>query len=191
MAPETNKAQKTVKQVVEELGCYSPEAFDFLHQGLDYTVQKTHGPPTSGVDHLLQWLRVHGAGLTVEDLRRLIEAGEPPAAIVELIRSLGGLELAAQEMDRHVGGDELCWCLRDLAVKQWGLMAPAVLRHWGIRSTKDFGRMVFALVENGLLQKQPDDRIEDFDDVYDFDQAFDKSYKITLLKDSPTDGNRE
>jgi uncharacterized repeat protein (TIGR04138 family) len=70
----------------------------------------------------------------------------------------------------------------DLALEQWGLLAPVVLRHWGIRSTKDFGRMVFALVDHGLLQKQPDDDIRDFENVYDFETAFVKSYKIDLSK---------
>ena len=52
---------------------------------------------------------------------------------------------------RHVAGQELCWACRDLAIRQFGLLAPSVLGHWNIESTSDMGRIVFTLVEVGLL----------------------------------------
>ena len=36
--------------------------------------------------------------------------------------------------------------------------------------------MVFALVEGGVLVKQDEDRLEDFRDVYDFEDAFETAY---------------
>ncbi len=188
MSPEADK-QKTVEQVVRELGHYSLDAFEFLHSGLDYTVREMHGPPPSGTDKLLEWLHSYGVDAVVADLRRLIEQGDIPQPIVDVIRSLGGLDATAKSLNRHVSGEDLCWGLRDLAEKQWGLMASTVLRRWGIRCTKDFGRMIFALVENGLLQKQPDDHVDDFDDVYDFEQVFEGSYEISLSK-SPNGGHQ-
>lgn len=77
---------------------------------------------------------------------------------------------------RHVTGPELTLACRDFALEQYGLMARVVLEHWGVRGTADFGRIVFALVEVGLLVTQPGDREEDFHDVYHFDQAFDSAY---------------
>ncbi len=77
---------------------------------------------------------------------------------------------------RHVTGQELARACRDHALEQYGLMAQQVLSHWGIRRTGDIGRIVFALVEVGLLITQPDDRVEDFHAVYDFDQVFSESY---------------
>jgi uncharacterized repeat protein (TIGR04138 family) len=38
--------------------------------------------------------------------------------------------------------------------------------------------IIFALVENDWLQKQPADSIDDFNQVFDFDEAFDQSYQI-------------
>jgi uncharacterized repeat protein (TIGR04138 family) len=73
---------------------------------------------------------------------------------------------------RHISGTQLCDGLRELALQQWGRLAAEVLRRWGITSTRDFGEMVFVLVEAGLLGKQDEDRIEDFVAVYDFEQAF-------------------
>jgi uncharacterized repeat protein (TIGR04138 family) len=77
---------------------------------------------------------------------------------------------------RHVTGPELTMACRDFALEQYGLLARTVLDHWGVRGTEDFGRIVFSLVEVGLLVTQPDDRVEDFHEVYSFDQAFDEGY---------------
>lgn len=79
---------------------------------------------------------------------------------------------------RHVTGKELLHGIRDYALEQFGPMTRTVLNYWGIKKTDDFGKIVFALVEVGILRKQPGDKIEDFFGVYDFKDAFDKSYKI-------------
>ena len=77
---------------------------------------------------------------------------------------------------RHVTGVELAWACRDLALEQFGLLAPQVLAYWGVRHSGDFGRIVFALVDMSLLITQPGDREEDFDGVYQFTDAFDAAY---------------
>ena len=177
MAQQTEKT-KTILDVSRELGRYSVDAFDFLHEGLEFTVRRTHGPAPEGANELLEWFSNHGCDPA--DIEGLLAAGKLPEEVVALVEHLGGVEEVAKRLNRHVTGEDLCWGLRDLALEQWGWMASTVLHHWGIRSTKDFGRMVFGLVENGLLQKQPQDSIEDFNDIYDFAKAFDGSYKISL-----------
>lgn len=77
---------------------------------------------------------------------------------------------------RHVTGAELAWACRDFALEQFGLLAPDVLDYWGVRRSADFGRLVYVLVEIGLLVTQPGDREEDFDDVFEFRDAFDATY---------------
>ena len=81
------------------------------------------------------------------------------------------------DVRRHVSGAELAWGCRDFAQAQFGLLAPEVLAHWGITRTADFGRIVFTLVEIGLLVTQPGDLEEDFAGVYDFDEAFGETYE--------------
>lgn len=78
---------------------------------------------------------------------------------------------------RHVTGGELAWACRDFAREQFGLLAPHVLAHWGITRTEDFGRIVFTLVEVGLLVTQPSDQEGDFEGVYDFAAAFGDVYE--------------
>ena len=73
----------------------------------------------------------------------------------------------------HLSGQELAQGARDLALQQYGPMAKVVLGHWGIKSTEDFGEIVFNMVENDLLGKTDEDSREDFKGVYDFQDAFD------------------
>jgi uncharacterized repeat protein (TIGR04138 family) len=58
-------------------------------------------------------------------------------------------------------------------------MAKLVLESWGVKATSDIGDVVFALVDLGLLMSQPTDTREEFAEVYDFDQAFDREYPWT------------
>ena len=73
---------------------------------------------------------------------------------------------------RHVSGRELCEGLRDYALEQFGPMARTVLEYWGIQSTGDFGKIVFNLIDAELLKKNEEDSIHDFENLYDFNQAF-------------------
>lgn len=79
---------------------------------------------------------------------------------------------------RHVTGRELLEGIRGYGLDQFGPLARTVLNYWGIKKTDDFGHIVFALVEVGILRKQPEDHIEDFHKVYDFKDAFDRGYKF-------------
>ncbi|MCC6422523.1 MAG: hypothetical protein IT447_03525 [Phycisphaerales bacterium] len=83
------------------------------------------------------------------------------------------------ELNRHVSGTQLCEGLRDLALSQWGLLARTVLKRWNITCTMDFGRIVFALVDNGVLRKTDEDTVEDFRNVYDFGAVFEADYRIS------------
>ena len=91
---------------------------------------------------------------------------------------LGALEFCQQRLDerRHITGPELALACRDLALEKFGVMARLVLEHWGVRRSADIGDVVFTLVDLGLLMSQPTDTREEFADVFDFDQAFQREY---------------
>lgn len=80
------------------------------------------------------------------------------------------------EAPRHITGAELADAARDLAIHRFGPLARTVLGYWGIHSTSDLGEIVFALVEFGILIKQPGDSREDFEGLYTFEDAFERSY---------------
>ncbi|MCA9117412.1 MAG: hypothetical protein KDA79_20220 [Planctomycetaceae bacterium] len=85
---------------------------------------------------------------------------------------------ARSEEDAHISGQELSEGIGELARRQFGLMARAVFRNWGITETADFGRMVFEMIERGEMKKTERDRLTDFYDVYDFADAFERDYTI-------------
>jgi uncharacterized repeat protein (TIGR04138 family) len=78
---------------------------------------------------------------------------------------------------RHISGEELSCACRDFALEQYGLLSRTVLEHWGVRRTADFGAIVYALIDAGLLVRREEDREEDFHDVYAFSDAFDGAYR--------------
>jgi uncharacterized repeat protein (TIGR04138 family) len=51
-----------------------------------------------------------------------------------------------------------------------------VLNHWGVRSTGDFGDIVFNLIDIGQMKKTESDRREDFDDVFDFEDGLQETF---------------
>jgi uncharacterized repeat protein (TIGR04138 family) len=91
---------------------------------------------------------------------------------------LGTIEFLQSRLEvrRHVTAAELAWACRVFALQQYGLLAPVVLAHWGITRTEDLGRIVYTLVEVGLLVTQPGDHESDFNAVYEFTDAFGESY---------------
>jgi len=80
------------------------------------------------------------------------------------------------QVRRHVSGEELAHACRDFALEQYGLLSRTVLEHWNIRSTADIGAIVFTLIDVGLLKAQDRDRLEDFEEVYAFREAFEAEY---------------
>lgn len=82
------------------------------------------------------------------------------------------------ESKRHVTGRQLCEGLREYALEQYGLMARTVLRRWNIARTDDFGRIVFSMVEAGLMQATSHDSIRDFESVYSFDEALEPGIRL-------------
>jgi len=83
---------------------------------------------------------------------------------------------------RHLTGQQLCEATRLFALDQYGYMAKCVLNSWGIHSTSDFGEIVYNLIEIEQMRKTENDRREDFDDVFDFDKALQKAFKIPVPK---------
>jgi uncharacterized repeat protein (TIGR04138 family) len=70
---------------------------------------------------------------------------------------------------RHITGRELLAGIARFAKQRFGEMAILVFNEWGIQASRDFGNIVFNLVELGEVKKTAEDRIEDFDDGFDLE----------------------
>ena len=77
-----------------------------------------------------------------------------------------------EQQDRHVDGRQLSLGLRDHAIRRFGLLAHPVLSNWNITRSDDFGRIVYAMIQQGTMSRTDRDRLEDFFGVFDFDVAF-------------------
>jgi uncharacterized repeat protein (TIGR04138 family) len=56
---------------------------------------------------------------------------------------------------------------------------PTIFEAWGISTTRDIGEMVFNLIETGAFSRSDSDRVEDFENVYRFEDAFERPYLPT------------
>jgi uncharacterized repeat protein (TIGR04138 family) len=95
-------------------------------------------------------------------------------------KSLGRDAADLTAAQRHVSGRELLNGIREYAALMFGPLAPTVFRSWRVRSTEDFGEIVFNLVEQGLLGKTERDTREDFAGGFDFDHAFEGPFKVKV-----------
>ncbi len=86
---------------------------------------------------------------------------------------------------RHITGQELLSGIRDFALAQFGPMAMTVFEEWGIHACGDFGEIVFNMIEIGLLAKTEKDSRADFENGYDFREAFRKPFLPSDKQDVP------
>lgn len=77
-----------------------------------------------------------------------------------------------------IRGDDLCYFFRDMLIVRFGPCAIDILDTWNIKKTQDFGKIVYKLISVEILGKSEKDSLEDFDDVYDFNEEFVLPYKL-------------
>lgn len=87
------------------------------------------------------------------------------------------------DKSNHLSGQQLLEGIRLYAIDQYGPMARSVFLYWGIVECRDFGNIVFNLVECRVLGKTDQDNPEDFNEGYKFKDAFDSPF---LPQQKPT-----
>lgn len=87
---------------------------------------------------------------------------------------------AESQTEQHLTGQQLCEAIRRYGLEQYGFMAKTVFNSWGVNTTGDFGEIVFNFIRVGKMRKTPEDRREDFDNVFDFETGLIHEFKITL-----------
>lgn len=161
--------QHSIYQIARD-SPYPAAAFEFVERGLSYTVAKIHGELS--LDETTR--------RAIHDAQKQSPSASPEEGLDDDLEADLDADLEAEDIEntRHITGRDLCYGLRDFATQQYGLLAKGVLRRWQIHRTEDFGAIVFALVENNILRKTENDSIEDFINVFDFNEAFGESVAI-------------
>ena len=128
----------------------------------------------------------------------LEKAGPYPIEAFTFVRD--GLSYTAQRVyenldslsddERHISGQQLSLGLRDYAIEKYGMLARDVLAHWNVDRTDDFGRIVFAMINEGIMSQNDEDTVEDFRAVFDFDEAFNRDELLSRIGPAPRAGLR-
>lgn len=134
---------------------YRLEAYAFVWEALKFAQNEIHGTGSQ--------IAGEGARETGEDSDDDPDVDEP-------------------QEEQHLTGQQLCAAIRRYALEQYGYMAKTVFNSWGVHNTGDFGEIVFNFIGIGRMRKTPEDRREDFDDVFDFETGLVQDFKITLPK---------
>ena len=138
-------------------------------------------PPTTGGDPAGQTLKCKRSISTkrwIQSSQRTRVSRATPTRLFAR-RSTSRRKLVGKESRgaiRHVSGQELLNGIRQFALQQFGPMVVTVFEEWGVKSCRDFGEIVFNMVEIGLLAKTDKDTRDDFQNGYDFTDAFAKPF---------------
>jgi uncharacterized repeat protein (TIGR04138 family) len=89
-------------------------------------------------------------------------------------------EEGAEDQPRHITGQELACGLAELARQRWGRLAGMVLGQWGVRTTRDFGEVVYLMITHDWMTCQETDTIDDFNNVFDFKTVFEDQYSFDI-----------
>ena len=94
-----------------------------------------------------------------------------------------GLSYTAKKVanePRHVSGQTLSDGLRQFAIERWGRLAMLALGSWGVHTTRDFGEIVYMLIDNKWMSAQPGDHIDHFNNVYEFETVFKREFLFAV-----------
>jgi len=91
-----------------------------------------------------------------------------PAVVKFVYEALGHTTKNLVNEPGHVSGQTLCEGIKDLALQKWGRLANLVLNVGGVHTTHDLGEIVYLMIDHKWMSAQPEDSIEDFDDIFDF-----------------------
>jgi len=88
--------------------------------------------------------------------------------------------------NKHVSGPELLEGLRRFTLEEFGPMGGLVLNEWGLTCCRDFGQIVFNLVQHNVLGRSESDSIDDFQEIYTFEEAFETPFRPRPCDPSPS-----
>lgn len=106
-----------------------------------------------------------------------------PVEAYEFMRA--GLDAAADKFRKddknpHLSAEELYLGACSYALEEYGPLASHVLEFWGITHSRDFGAIVYNLIEVGVFGRQKGDSQEQFDNLPELQQLLNTPYDGSL-----------
>lgn len=122
--------------------------------------------------------------LLQQDQRYHIEAYQFVREALAYAQEILKMPVDGEEGEHHITGQQLCEAIRQYSLEQFGFMAMTVLNSWGVHCTGDFGEIVYNLIRIQHMKKSEHDRREDFNDVYEFKNAFEPVFELSGSDDA-------
>jgi uncharacterized repeat protein (TIGR04138 family) len=113
----------------------------------------------------------------IEAYQFIRESLEYAQRVMKMPAYSGENENGDGKSEHHLTGQQLCQAIREFAIEQYGYMAKTVLNSWGIHTTGDFGEIVYNLIRIREMRKSKSDKREDFDDQFEFKDAFEPRFE--------------
>ena len=101
-----------------------------------------------------------------------------PSALKFVFEGLGFTAKRTLAEPAHISGQALCAGLRKLALEKWGRLAMLVLNSWNVKTTRDLGEIVYLMIRHKWMSAQPNDSVDDFNEVYDFKTTFKDQFEF-------------
>lgn len=110
-------------------------------------------------------------GTPIRD-RPLNEITSYPAALLDVMRQGISAAVTAKGVRGHVSAQELCNGIRQYMLKEYGAETHDTFASWGITSWSDVGKVVFRMINAGIMMETEQDRLNDFDNVEGLNDVF-------------------
>ena len=85
-------------------------------------------------------------------------------------------EQRAMQPGQHITASQLLDGCKEYALNSFGPMTLFTLHSWGITTTLDIGLIVYNMIDVGLMGKTKEDSLEDFSDVFLFEDVFKEDF---------------
>lgn len=92
----------------------------------------------------------------------------------------GEIKKSKVQPNRHVTGPQLLEGFRQHVLETYGPMSYTLLHSWGIKKSVDVGHIVFNIIGTGMFGRSEEDRLEDFENLFDFKDAFLRPFEPNL-----------
>ena len=179
----TKSPLQKMRDLLAEDTRYPLEAYQFVREALQYAHEHLETDDASSDSSDCDFDEPVSSEVQLpEDFHDL------PDEVREELETIGdellkeALNQHASGRPSHISGQQLCEACRSYAIEQFGFLSRIVLESWEIRGTSDFGELVYNLIRIGQMKKSEEDRLEDFDDVYDFETAFDPHFEKMAIR---------
>lgn len=80
--------------------------------------------------------------------------------------------LLTRKAQGHISGQILLEGIKEFAIERFGYLGLIVFQQWGLKTTEDFGKIVFILADHKMLGRSEKDSEEDFKNGWDFNAVF-------------------